>query len=129
MEPNLVLLNAAGKFGTGVELGPAAAYRGLAVADLDGDGRLDIVTSALGGKAILWRNVSLGTGHWISVKAPVGARVRAGGQWQEVTAGGSYGSGSFVAAHFGLGAATEAEVEIVLPGGERKALGVVAARK
>jgi hypothetical protein len=129
MEPSLVLLNAAGMFRMGLELGPAAAYRGLAVADLDGDGRLDIVASALGGKATLWRNVSVDTGHWLEVKAPVGARVRAGAQWQEVTAGGSYGSGSFAPAHFGLGAATEAEVEIVLPGGERKAIGVVAAGK
>jgi tetratricopeptide (TPR) repeat protein len=126
-EPNVVLLNAGGKFRMGTELGPAAANRGLAVADLDGDGRLDIVTSALGGKAVLWRNVSAGTGNWLEVKAPVGARVRAGKQWQEVTAGGSYGSGSFVPAHFGLGAAAEAEVEIILPGGRRKALGVVQA--
>jgi len=40
-----------------------------------------------------------------------------------VTAGGSYGSGSFIPAHFGLGAATEVDVEIVLPTGERKSLG------
>ena len=128
-EPNVVLLNEGGKFRLGAELGPAAAYRGLAVADLDGDGKLDIVTSALGSKAIVWRNVTVGSGHWLEIKAPVGARVRAGGQWQEVTAGGSYGSGSFVPAHFGLGAMTAAEVEIFLPGGKTEALGVVEAKR
>ncbi|MFN0102522.1 MAG: FG-GAP repeat domain-containing protein, partial [Bryobacteraceae bacterium] len=128
-EPNMVLLNSGGTFRLGAELGPAAANRGLAVADLDGDGRLDIVTSELGGKAVLWRNVSAGTGNWLEVKAPVGARVRAGHQWQEVTAGGSYGSGSFVPAHFGMGTAMEADVEIVLPDGKRKALGIVKARR
>ena len=128
-EPNTVLLNAGGKFRMGTELTPAAAYRGLAVADLDGDGKLDIVTSALGEHAVIWKNVSAGSGHWLEVKAPIGSRVRAGNQWQEVTSGGSYGSGSFVPAHFGLGAATEADVEIVMPSGARKALGVVKATR
>jgi tetratricopeptide (TPR) repeat protein len=122
-EPNLVLLNAAGHFLPGAELGPPAAYRGLGVADLDGDGKLDIVTTALGENAVIWRNISKNTGSWLEVKAPVGARVRAGAQWQEVTSGGSYGSGSFVPVHFGLGAATEVDVEIVLPTGVRKSLG------
>ncbi|MBL8239299.1 MAG: VCBS repeat-containing protein [Bryobacterales bacterium] len=122
-EPNTVLLNAGGKFRLGAELNPPAAYRGLAVADMDGDGRLDIVTTALGDNAVIWRNVSKDSGRWLEVRAPIGARVRAGNQWQEVTSGGSYGSGSFVPAHFGMGAAADADVEIVLPSGERKPLG------
>lgn len=127
-EPNLVLLNASGHFLPGAELGPPAAYRGLALADLDGDGKLDIVTTALGENAVIWRNISKNSGNWLEVKAPVGARVRAGEQWQEVTSGGSYGSGSFVPAHFGLGPATEVDVEILLPTGERKSLGLLPAR-
>lgn len=127
-EPNRVLLNAQGHFLPGGELGPPAAYRGLAVADLDGDGKLDIVTTALGDNAVIWRNISKDTGHWLAVKAPIGARVRAGAQWQEVQSGGSYGSGSYLPAHFGLGAATEADVEIVMPNGERKSLGRLPAK-
>jgi tetratricopeptide (TPR) repeat protein len=127
-ELNLVLLNENGRFRLGAELGPAAANRGLAVADLDGDGKLDIVTTALSANAVIWHNTSTDTGHWLEVKAPVGARVRAGDQWQEVTAGGSYGSGSNVPAHFGLGPAIEVDVEIILPSGERKHLGILPAR-
>jgi tetratricopeptide (TPR) repeat protein len=127
-EPNLVLLNAAGKFQPGAELGPPAAHRGLAVADLDGDGRLDIVTTALGENAVIWRNITKNSGHWLEVNAPIGSRVRAGSQWQEVTSGSSYGSGSLLPAHFGLGAATTVDVEILLPNGQRKSLGILPAR-
>lgn len=128
-EPNLVLINEGGKFRLGAELGPPAAYRGLAVADLDGDGRLDVVTTALGDHAVIWRNTTPQSGHWLEVNAPAGSRVRAGTQWQEVSAGGSYGSGSFLPAHFGLGAATEVDVEIVLPNGQRKPLGQLPTRR
>ena len=50
-----------------------AAHRGAVAADFDGDGRLDVVTTALGGPAELWRNVSTPSGHWLEVRL-VGTR-------------------------------------------------------
>jgi tetratricopeptide (TPR) repeat protein len=128
-EPNLVLLSEGGRFRMGAELGPPAAYRGLAVADLDGDGRLDLVTTALGEKAAIWRNTTAGAGQWLTVPAPIGARVRAGDQWQEVSSGGSYGSASLMPAHFGMGSAVSAEVEVLHPDGRKESRGLLATKR
>ncbi len=51
-----------------------AAHRGAVAADFDGDGRLDVVTTALGGPAEIWKNVSTPAGHWLQVRL-VGTRV------------------------------------------------------
>jgi hypothetical protein len=129
-EPNLSLVNRGGIFHPATELGPAAAHRGLAVADLDGDGRLDAVITVLGEKPELWRNTTSGAGHWLMVRLrgrAVGARVRAGGQWQEVNAGGGYASSVCVDVHFGLGVADETDVEVFWPSGARQSVGIVKA--
>ncbi len=41
------------------------AHRGAAVADLDNDGRLDLVVTALGDRARILRNVSASGGQWL----------------------------------------------------------------
>ena len=45
----------------------ARAHRGAAFADFDNDGRVDIVVSALGEPAELWRNTTGAAGHWLRV--------------------------------------------------------------
>ena len=103
--------------------------RGAAFADLDGDGRLDIVINNLDDQPTLLFNRG-GGGNWIEFKLvgritnrdAVGARVKisAGGRDQvaEVRAGHSYLSQSDLKLHFGLGVAKKIEaVEIRWPGG------------
>lgn len=119
-EPNLVLLNSGGRFGEALEFGPAAAHRGLVVADLDGDGRLDVVISVLGEGAEIWRNVTEPVGNWIRVDAPIGARVRVGAQVQEARTAVGYASSVAAPLHFGIGPASAAGVEAVLPGGRKR---------
>jgi hypothetical protein len=102
------------------------AHRGAAAADLDGDGKLDVVVTALGEPAELWRNTSSGTGHWLVVKLEgtrsnrdgIGAVVRVGKQVNEASATHGYVSSSLAGVHFGLGdVARVAEVEVRWPSG------------
>ena len=116
--------------------------RGSAVADVDGDGALDLFIVDLDGPARLFQNVAGGRGGWISIGPRIGpggrtvlgtrVRVTAGGrsqtQWYSVSP--SYASGSLVDLHFGLGDAQKVdEIEITWPGGERQVFRDVAARR
>lgn len=122
-EPNLVLTNQQGRFTREIELGPPAPHRGLAVADLDGDGLQDIVTTVLGAKPELWRNTTEKPGNWIAVTVPrQGARVRVGNQWQESWSSRGYASSVLGPVHFGVGATTSVDVEVRWPDGSLTAL-------
>ena len=131
LEPNRVYHNAgAGRFAdvsstVGDAFQQPAAHRGAVAADLDGDGRLDVVTTALGGPAVLWRNVTRPR-HWLQValtgtRSPrdgIGARVRVGKQVAWITTSASYASSKPPTAHFGLGGATTGpEIELTWPDG------------
>ncbi len=105
--------------------------RGATLADLDGDGRLDLVVVNRRAAAELHRNVTEGTGRWLAVdlRQPggnafaVGAlvTVRADGvaQVQEVTVGGGHAGGRAGPLHFGLGGAETTEVVVDWPDGTR----------
>ena len=121
-------------------LAVAIKGRGLAVGDLDGDGRLDAVINCLDSKPTILRNVTKAAGHWLELrligdvakKSPrdaTGARafVTTGDmrQRQDVVSGGGYASQNDQRLHFGLGAGVRVDkLEIVWPDGTRETVSV-----
>ena len=138
-EANLVLAQRADGAFDSVALAGAARYRGAAFADFDNDGRVDAVVSRLGERPLLLRNTTGGGNHWLGVKLEgtranrdgIGAvvHVKAGGveQWNQASTAVGYASSSEVRVHFGLGAASSAEVEVTWPGGRVQEVGKVEA--
>lgn len=132
-QPNTVFRNKSGQF-TAETFGPPRAYRGGTVADLDGDGRLDIITSALGENASVWRNHSGAASHWLVIRLQgkksnrdgIGAVVRVAGQTNHMTTAVGYASSARAGVHFGLGEQTKLDVEIRWPSGTVQTLKDVA---
>jgi hypothetical protein len=103
--------------------------RGASLADLNGDGLLDIVVVNRRDPLEVWQNATQGAGNWLALdlrqpgpnRNAVGAVVelRAGTlvQTQEATVGGGHGGGQAGPLHFGLGAAPEADVRVTWPDG------------
>jgi len=116
--------------------------RGVAFADFDNDGFVDLVVSNNGDPPLLLHNSGGNGNHFLNFKLvgtksnrdAMGTRVHivAGGlsQIREIEGGGSYLSQSDLRAHFGLGKATRAEtLEISWPSGLRQAFHDVEADK
>lgn len=104
--------------------------RGLAIGDIDNDGRVDAVVVTNDGGAHILRNETESGNHWLTLKLVgrksnrdgIGAEVKvvtaAGAQWATVTTAGSYLSSSDKRVHFGLGEEITAKsVEIRWPSG------------
>jgi enediyne biosynthesis protein E4 len=145
-EPNSVFRNLGNaKFqevspAAGPDFQKAAPHRGVAFGDIDNDGRIDAVVTALGSQVKLFHNVSAGNKHWILLKLVgnksnrmgIGAQIHitsedGHSQWNEVTTATGYASSSDSRVHFGLGSNARLKIlEIRWPSGIRQVLQNVA---
>jgi hypothetical protein len=143
LQPDAIFRNVNGHFEdvsgqAGPDIRIPRAHRGLAVADFDRDGRVDLVTTVLSDRPELLHNVSDNANSWLLLKLVgrrsnrdgIGARVRIGSQWNEMTSSVGYASSSHDGVHFGLGSARTIErVEILWPSGTKQVLENVAANQ
>ena len=115
----------------------------MGVGDINGDGRMDVVVTSLGGKPVIFMNHAgtvtggANTDRWLSIalrgtssnRDGAGARVRVNGQTRFATTSGSYISANDKRLHFGLGAADAAKIEIRWPSGIHQTLDAVKANQ
>ena len=134
-EPMMLLRNEGNKFkdvspASGEVFKQAWVGRGMAIGDIDNDGRIDAVVSTNGGSAHILHNETVTRNHWITLRLRghksnrdgIGAIVKLttaqNTQWATVSTSGSYLSASDPRVHFGMGLASSAQaIEIDWPSG------------
>ena len=134
-EPMLLLRNQGKHFAdvssqSGQIFHEAWVGRGMAIGDIDNDGRIDAVVTTNGGPAHVLHNETATNHHWLTLKlvghksnrdgigAVIQVTTSSGSQWVTVTTASGYLSSSDPRAHFGLGADPVAQkVEIRWPSG------------
>jgi len=139
-EPLLLLKNTGSKF-IDVSKDAGSVFqrewvgRGLAIGDLDNDGRLDAVVTTNDGPAYVLHNDTETQNHWLTLQLighksnrdAIGAAVKCvtaqGPQFATVTTAGSYLSSSDKRLHFGLGSEPSAKtIEVQWPSGIHQVL-------
>jgi hypothetical protein len=134
-EPMLLLRNTGKKF---VDVSPisgdifheAWVGRGMAIGDIDNDGRVDAVVTTNGGEAHVLMNRTVTSNHWLTLRLVghksnrdgIGAVVKLttpqGSQWVTVTTSSGYLSASDPRVHFGTGNYSRANsIEVQWPSG------------
>jgi enediyne biosynthesis protein E4 len=139
-EPLLLTKNTGSNFvdvsaDAGSVFSQAWAARGLAIGDIDNDGKLDAVVTTNDGPAYVLHNETSTQNHWLTLtlighksnRDAIGAEVKivtpGGQQLATVTTAGSYLSSSDKRVHFGLGNnATVKSIDIRWPSGIRQTL-------
>lgn len=134
-EPMVLLRNTGKKFvdvsaASGAVFQDAWVGRGMAIGDIDNDGRIDAVVTTNGGPAHVLLNRTVTSNHWITLRltghksnrdgigAVVKLTTRAGSQWATVTTSGGYLSASDPRVHFGMNDGDIAtKIEIRWPSG------------
>jgi enediyne biosynthesis protein E4 len=109
--------------------------RGMAIGDINNDGRIDAVVSTNGGPAHVLLNLTETKNHWITLRLighksnrdGIGAQVKLvtalGSQWATVTTASGYLSSSDPRIHFGIGSESIAKrIEIRWPSGIRQVI-------
>jgi hypothetical protein len=136
-EPPLLARNVFGKFfDVGEQAGPAftqaQAGRGLAMGDLDNDGRIDIVINNNNSAATVLKNTTASTGNWLAIRlegtksnrdgygAAVFVTTESGRRLRMYAdTAGSYLSASSPVLHWGLGTGQAKSIEVLWPSGGR----------
>ena len=127
-EPPMLLRNDNGKRFVNVSADSGEPFqqawvgRGMAIGDINNDGKIDVVLSTNNGQAYLLLNETPTANHWITLKLVgvksnrdgIGSQVKitteTGDQYASATTAGSYQSSSDKRVHFGLGAAKSVKV-------------------
>ncbi|HQR37110.1 MAG TPA: CRTAC1 family protein [Blastocatellia bacterium] len=123
---------------TGSGLAVVRSYRGAAFGDIDNDGDIDVVMSAIDAPPVLLKNRGVSGAHWLTVKlagAKTGPRDATGAvvtcvtgtvaQRGLVLSGGSFDSQNDTRVHFGLGKLGKVDrLEVRWPDGSKEQFAV-----